>query len=428
MAPTVWPTTGPYASLEDIRARQAAFATARDWGAYHTPRNLLLALVGEVGELAECFQWKPDAVPGGGGGRGAAAAAASSANGGGHGGGNCGGNGGDDGGRPSALGPDWSAEEVTHLGEELADVTLYLIRLADVCGVDLPAAVHRKVGLNGVKYPARRARGRATKYTGLAAEAAAEAAAATAAGGATAGGGGVRATPPQMWPHLHPPRRRPASPPPRPSWKLPLSPSRPPRPGRRPTRRPPPPPPPQRSPTSGRSAGRRPTRRLPPPPPPERSPTSGRSAASTRRRGARGCLPQPPPRSGGSGRCRRRPSWRRTPHRGSLRPPRGRAPDAPVTVAAGVVAAGGGVPPTAVEGVVAAVTHRRLLLPGRPPTAAAAVDMGCRAPDAHDCRRAWHARGVRFASCCRCRAGGIASASIGHRCLFLRVAGGGGGG
>lgn len=116
----------PTPTLEDLRAMQAAFAGARDWGQFHTPRNLALALVGEVGELAECFQWKGEVRPG--------------------------------------L-PEWTAAEKEHLGEELSDVLLYLVRLSDVCGIDLPAACAAKVEKNAAKYPVDRARGSAQKYT-----------------------------------------------------------------------------------------------------------------------------------------------------------------------------------------------------------------------------------------------------------------------
>lgn len=44
-------------TFEDVRARQKEFADERNWEQYHTPRNLALALVGEVGELCEIFQW-----------------------------------------------------------------------------------------------------------------------------------------------------------------------------------------------------------------------------------------------------------------------------------------------------------------------------------------------------------------------------------
>ena len=49
--------------------------------------------------------------------------------------------------------PDWKEEEKVHLGEELSDVLLYLVRLSDMCGVDLGKAALRKVQLNAVKYP-----------------------------------------------------------------------------------------------------------------------------------------------------------------------------------------------------------------------------------------------------------------------------------
>ena len=50
--------------------------------------------------------------------------------------------------------PDWKEEEKEHLGEELSDVLLYLIRLSDICGIDLGKAALRKVALNAIKYPA----------------------------------------------------------------------------------------------------------------------------------------------------------------------------------------------------------------------------------------------------------------------------------
>lgn len=113
-------------TLEDLRARQAAFAQERDWGQFHTPRNLALALVGEVGELAECFQWRGEVGP--------------------------------------SL-PGWSDADKEHLGEELSDVLLYLVRLSDVCGVDLPAACAAKIAKNAAKYPAAVVRSSSRKYS-----------------------------------------------------------------------------------------------------------------------------------------------------------------------------------------------------------------------------------------------------------------------
>ncbi|KAK4341498.1 hypothetical protein RND71_039999 [Anisodus tanguticus] len=93
----------------------ADFVEERDWDQFHTPRNLLLALVGEVGELSEIFQWKGEV--------------------------------------PRGL-PDWEEKEKQHLGEELSDVLLYLVRLSDICGIDLGKAALRKLELNAIKYPA----------------------------------------------------------------------------------------------------------------------------------------------------------------------------------------------------------------------------------------------------------------------------------
>lgn len=101
-------------TLKDLQKKMAEFALERDWDQFHSPRNLLLALVGEVGELSEIFQWKGEV--------------------------------------PKGL-PDWDAADKEHLGEELSDVLLYLVRLADICGVDFGDAVLRKLEKNGLKYP-----------------------------------------------------------------------------------------------------------------------------------------------------------------------------------------------------------------------------------------------------------------------------------
>ncbi|XP_004587198.2 dCTP pyrophosphatase 1 [Ochotona princeps] len=122
-------------TLEDVRRLHAAFAAERDWEQFHQPRNLLLALVGEVGELAELFQWKPDEEPG-----------------------------------PQA----WPARDRAALEEELSDVLIYLVALAARCRVDLPRAVLSKMDTNRRRYPVHLSRGSARKYTDLGQEAASE--------------------------------------------------------------------------------------------------------------------------------------------------------------------------------------------------------------------------------------------------------------
>ncbi|XP_062225365.1 uncharacterized protein LOC133924026 [Phragmites australis] len=113
-------------TLEDLRKKMGDFARERGWEQFHSPRNLLLAMVGEVGELSEIFQWKGEV--------------------------------------PKGL-PGWEARETEHLGEELADVLLYLVRLSDMCGVDLGRAALRKMELNALKYPAGQCRGAAKNCT-----------------------------------------------------------------------------------------------------------------------------------------------------------------------------------------------------------------------------------------------------------------------
>ncbi|XP_033743771.1 dCTP pyrophosphatase 1-like [Pecten maximus] len=113
-------------SLEKIRELMSIFAKERNWNQYHTPRNILLALVGEVGELAEIFQWKGEVKEG--------------------------------------L-PDFTDKEKTHVAQEMSDVMLYLVRLADRCHIDLPTAVINKMEQNRQKYPADKVYGKSDKYT-----------------------------------------------------------------------------------------------------------------------------------------------------------------------------------------------------------------------------------------------------------------------
>lgn len=110
--------------LTDLRERMRAFTDERDWSRFHDPKSLLLALTGELGELAELFQWLP-----------ADAAAEQAA----------------------------AAPLRERVGEELADVLLYLVRLADVLGVDLHAAARAKLSANAARYPAAQVRARAPR-------------------------------------------------------------------------------------------------------------------------------------------------------------------------------------------------------------------------------------------------------------------------
>ena len=118
------PPPEPARSLDDLRDRLRAFAAARDWDQFHSPKNLSMALIAETAELVEHFQWLTERESG-------------------------------------ALPP----EKMAAVADELADVLLYLVRIADKLGVDLLAATAAKLDRNETKYPAQRVRGSARKYT-----------------------------------------------------------------------------------------------------------------------------------------------------------------------------------------------------------------------------------------------------------------------
>ncbi len=112
--------------IEVLKLRLREFAVARDWQQFHSVRNLVLALVGEVGELAAEFQWISD----------------------------------DDIAR--ALQDSDKRESV---GSEFADVFIYLLRLSDITGIDLAEELKKKLAVNEERYPADKAKGSAAKYT-----------------------------------------------------------------------------------------------------------------------------------------------------------------------------------------------------------------------------------------------------------------------
>lgn len=116
----------PPDALTELRDDLRGFAAAREWAPFHTPKNLAMALSGEAGELIEHFQWLTA--------------------------------------EQSASLPAPVREAVAL---EMADVLLYLVRLADVLDIDLAESARRKLELNAQRYPVERSRGRADKYDQL---------------------------------------------------------------------------------------------------------------------------------------------------------------------------------------------------------------------------------------------------------------------
>jgi dCTP diphosphatase len=118
-------------TLIDVTPLQLAlreFAAQRDWEQFHSPKNLAMALTGEVGELVEVFQWMTEADS-----------------------------------HSAAVDP----QTASRVRDELADVMLYLVRLADVLGVNLNEAVAAKLKANGTKYPVEASKGNSRKYDQL---------------------------------------------------------------------------------------------------------------------------------------------------------------------------------------------------------------------------------------------------------------------
>ena len=112
--------------LDSLKLRLREFAKERDWDQFHSPKNFSMAMIVECAELVEHFQWLTD--------------------------------------EQSKNLPADTLEEVRL---EMADIFLYLIRLADKLDVDLIDAANRKIKLNAEKYPVEKAKGLATKYNKL---------------------------------------------------------------------------------------------------------------------------------------------------------------------------------------------------------------------------------------------------------------------
>lgn len=113
-------------NLSEIKKRLADFAAARDWDQFHSPKNLSMGLAAEAAELLEIFQWLTEA---------------------------------------QSYGIVGDEKEMQHVGEEIADVFIYLVRLADKLNVDIEKAVLEKIAINESRYPVELSKGSATKFS-----------------------------------------------------------------------------------------------------------------------------------------------------------------------------------------------------------------------------------------------------------------------
>ncbi|MBT9613578.1 MAG: nucleotide pyrophosphohydrolase [Burkholderiales bacterium] len=116
----------PQQNFNELRAAIRAFAQARDWEQFHTPKNLIMALSVETAELMEHFQWLTPA-------------------------------------QSTRL----DAKTKEAVAQEIGDVLIYLTRLADVLGIDPLQAAFDKMEINALKYPVDKSKGNNTKYDKL---------------------------------------------------------------------------------------------------------------------------------------------------------------------------------------------------------------------------------------------------------------------
>lgn len=110
--------------IRELKERMRDFAERRNWDQFHAPKNLVMALAGEAGELIEHFQWLSE--------------------------------------RESA---ELDPSTLEKVASEIADIQIYLARLADKLGISIADAVNRKIIENERRYPADKVYGSARKYT-----------------------------------------------------------------------------------------------------------------------------------------------------------------------------------------------------------------------------------------------------------------------
>ena len=122
------PMTDVDTTVAELRKRVLAFVHERDWEQFHSPKNLSMALAAESGELMEHFLWSES---------------------------------------QASLAVARDPKKRRAIEDEIADVVIYSLEFANICGIDLAAAIENKMAANAKKYPVEKARGRADKYTDL---------------------------------------------------------------------------------------------------------------------------------------------------------------------------------------------------------------------------------------------------------------------
>jgi dCTP diphosphatase len=122
------PMSDAKTTVAELRERVLAFVHERDWEQFHSPKNLSMALAAESGELMEHFLWAES---------------------------------------KDSLTVARDPKKRPAIEAEIADVVIYALEFANICGIDLATAIEAKMAANAKKYPVEKAKGRSEKYTEL---------------------------------------------------------------------------------------------------------------------------------------------------------------------------------------------------------------------------------------------------------------------
>ena len=113
--------------LQELQAKITKFRDDRNWKQFHTPKDLAMSVAIEAAELMECFQWKSK----------------------------------------EQIDEFVNSEKSVEIDEEMADVLIYLLNLADILNIDIVDAANKKLIKNAQKYPVEKLHGTYKKYTEL---------------------------------------------------------------------------------------------------------------------------------------------------------------------------------------------------------------------------------------------------------------------
>ncbi len=114
--------------IEKLKVVVREFTKERDWEKFHSPKNLIMSLFKEIGELSEIFQWKKEEL---------------------------------------SFKNNLTTEEIENIKDELSDILIYLIRISDVLDIDIISSSFKKIEKNRDKYPIEKSKGKSTKYDKL---------------------------------------------------------------------------------------------------------------------------------------------------------------------------------------------------------------------------------------------------------------------